>query len=140
MPPGATFVYPKLRTVRYASMAQMTTTTANRLQAITLAIEATVLGLHVLELALVNGDSEKVIALAHQLRHCASEFDFATSLGGAATAAADVAGRSNQVKSGGHGQADRRVCGYELTCRRSLPFSAMGQKRKMRKARECVGL
>jgi hypothetical protein len=82
MPPGATFVYPKLRTVRYASMAQMTTTTANRLQAITLAIEATVLGLHVLELALVNGDSEKVIALAHQLRHCASEFDFATSLGG----------------------------------------------------------
>src|SRR6478735_6699959 len=82
MPPGATFVYPKLRTVRYASMAQMTTTTANCLQAITRAIEATVLGLHVLELALVNGDSEKVIALAHQLRHCASEFDFATSLGG----------------------------------------------------------
>jgi hypothetical protein len=46
-----------------------TTTTANR----RFAIEATVLGLDVLELALVNGDSEKVIALAHQLRKILDE-------------------------------------------------------------------
>ena len=51
----------------------MISTTANRLQAITLAIEATVLGLDVLELALVNSDSEKVIALAHQLRKILDE-------------------------------------------------------------------
>jgi hypothetical protein len=120
-------------------MAQMTTTTANRLQAITLAIEATVLGLHVLELALVNGDSEKVIAPAHQLRHCASEFDFATSLGGRRRRQLTLPAAAIRSKAAVMAKPIV-LCGYELTCRRSLPFSAMGQKRKMRKARECVGL